>query len=273
MDFLGYKNKRVVVSGCYSGMGAATAQQLLDLGAEVHGLDFKESSLELASFTQADLREPETIDAAVAAIGGRVDALFNCAGLPQTAPPMDVMKVNYTGTRYLTEQVLPLMPEGGAIVSISSNGGMGWSRKLDVLMPLIQIPPYQDIVKWCEDNPDIVNEGYSLSKEAVIVWTMYASAGLIKRGIRINCTLPGPTETPMMRHFESATREEVLETFIQPINRRSTPEEQAAPLVFLNSDAASYVNGLAMPVDGGFMGGMVTGQVDISGLMPAEPES
>jgi len=109
MDFLGYENKRVIVSGCFSGMGEATARQLLDLGAEVHGLDFKESSLELASFTQVDLRDPATIDAAVAGIGGKVDALFNCAGLPQTAPPMDVMKVNYAGTRYLTEQVLPLM--------------------------------------------------------------------------------------------------------------------------------------------------------------------
>ena len=109
MDFLGYKNKRVIVSGCFSGMGEATARLLLDLGAEVHGLDFKPTSLDLASFTLVDLREPDTIDAAVAAIGGRVDALFNCAGLPQTAPPLDVMKVNYAGTRHLTQQVLPLM--------------------------------------------------------------------------------------------------------------------------------------------------------------------
>lgn len=270
MDFLGYKNKRVVVSGCFSGMGEATARQLLALGAEVHGLDFRQSALDLASFTQVDLRDPATVDAAVEGIGGKVDALFNCAGLPQTAPPMDVMKVNYAGTRHLTNRVLPLMGEGGAIVSISSNGGMGWSRKLDILMPLVQIDAFEDIVAWCEDNPDIVNEGYSLSKEAVIVWTMQTAADLIKRGIRMNCTLPGPTQTPMMNEFESATRMEVLDTFIQPINRRSTPDEQAAPLIYLNSDAASYVNGLAMPVDGGFMGGMVTGKVDISALMPAQ---
>ncbi len=273
MDFLGYKDKRVVVSGCFSGMGEATARQLLALGAEVHGLDFKPTALDLASFNQVDLRDPATVDAAVDAIGGRVDALFNCAGLPQTAPPLDVMKVNYAGTRHLTDRVLALMGEGAAIASISSNGGMGWSRRLDVLMPLVQIASFDEIVKWCEDNPDIVNEGYSLSKEAVIVWTMRTAADLIKRGVRMNCTLPGPTQTPMMNEFESATRMEVLDTFIQPINRRSTPEEQAAPLIYLNSDAATYVNGLAMPVDGGFMGGMVTGQVDISALMPAEEAS
>ena len=73
----------------------------------------------------------------------------------------------------------------------------------------------------------------------------------------------------MMDHFESATEARVLKTFIQPIDRRSTPEEQAAALIFLNSDRSSYINGVALPVDGGFLGGVATGQVDLSALMPA----
>ena len=81
--------------------------------------------------------------------------------------------------------------------------------------------------------------------------------------------MPGPTQTPMMKHFEAASKASVLDAFIQPINRRSTPQEQAGPLVFLNSAAASYINGVAMPVDGGFMGAMATGQIDLSALMPA----
>lgn len=269
MDFLGYKNKRVLVSGCFSGMGEATARQLLELGAEVHGLDFKESKLDLASFSQIDLRDPASIDAAVAGIGGKVDALFNCAGLPQTAPAMDVMKVNYAGTRHLTEQVIPLMSEGGAIASISSTGGMGWSRKIPMLMEFVSIAGYDNIMQWCEENKDTVGSGYALSKEAIIVWTMFASSQLIKKGIRLNCTLPAPTQTPMMSHFESATKAEVLDTFIQPINRRATPQEQAGPLICLNSDAAGYVNGVVLPVDGGFTGGVTTGQVDLSALMPS----
>ena len=91
---------------------------------------------------------------------------------------------------------------------------------------------------------------------------------LIKQGIRMNCTLPGPTQTPMVSHFEEASGEAILEAFIQPINRRSTPEEQAAALIFLNSEPASYINGVAMPVDGGFMGGVATGQIDLSALWP-----
>lgn len=269
MDFLGYKSKRVIVSGCFSGMGEATARQLLDLGAEVHGLDFKESTLDLASFTQVDLRDPESIDAAVAGVGGKVDALFNCAGLPQTAPPMDVMKVNYAGTRHLTEQVASLMSEGGAIASISSTGGMGWNQKLPMLMDFVGIDGFDNIMKWCEENKETVGNAYALSKEGIIVWTMLAASRLIKRGIRINCTLPAPTQTPMMDHFESATKAEVLDTFIQPINRRATPDEQAGPLICLNSDAAGYVNGVVLPVDGGFTGAMTTGQIDLSALMPS----
>jgi NAD(P)-dependent dehydrogenase (short-subunit alcohol dehydrogenase family) len=266
-EFAGYQNKRVVVSGCFSGMGEATARLLRDQGAEVHGLDYKDSQLTLASFRRVDLRDPASIDTAAQAIGGKVDALFNCAGLPQTAGALDVMKVNYAGTRRLTERVLPLMSAGGAVVTVSSNAGLGWSRRVPVLMQLLKIDTYEAAVQWCEANPETVREGYSFSKEALILWTMMMSTPLIKRGIRINCTMPGPTQTPMMKQFEAATAASVLDAAAQPINRRATPEEQAAALVFLNSDAASYINGVALPVDGGFLGGVATGQIDLSAMM------
>jgi NAD(P)-dependent dehydrogenase (short-subunit alcohol dehydrogenase family) len=266
-ELLGYKNKRVIVSGCFSGMGEATARLLLKLGAEVHGLDYKPSALDLASFNQVDLRDPASIEACVAKIGGSVDALFNCAGLPQTAPPLDVMKVNFIGTRHLTDLVLPLMSKGGAVVSVSSNGGLGWRGRMPVLMELLKTGSFAAALDWCEANKDTVREGYALSKEAIILWTMMASFQLIERGIRINCTTPGPTQTPMMAAFEAATPRAVLDAAMRPINRRSTPDEQAGPLVFLNSDFASYVNGVSFPVDGGFMAGIATGQIDLSVLM------
>jgi NAD(P)-dependent dehydrogenase (short-subunit alcohol dehydrogenase family) len=248
-------------------MGEATAKLLIELGAEVHGFDYKASALPLASFTHVDLRDPGSIDAAVASVGSKVDGLFNCAGLPQTAAPLDVMKVNFIGTRHLTEQVLPLMGEGSAIVSISSNGGLGWSRRIPVHMELLQVQGYAPAVAWAEAHMDQVAEGYAFSKEAIIVWTMLKSNQLIKQGIRINCVTPGPTQTPMMKDFEAATPASVLEAAMEPINRRSTPEEQARPLVFLNSDWATYINGVCLPVDGGFMGGLATGQIDIMKMM------
>ena len=231
-------------------MGEATARLLVELGAQVHGIDYKESRLDLASFNQVDLRDPAAIDAAIARIGGKVDALFNCAGLPQTA-----------------ERVLPLMSAGGAVASISSTGGLGWSRRMPVLMQLLSIDNYADAIKWCEEHPEDVKEGYTLSKEAIIVWTMLSSQRFIKQGVRINCTLPSPTQTPMMSHFESATPLSVIDAFTLPTARRSAPEEQAGALVLLNSAGAGFINGVALPVDGGFMGGLTTGQIDLGKIM------
>lgn len=266
-NILGYAGKRVIVSGCFSGMGEATAKLLLSLGAEVHGLDYKTCTLPLASFNTVDLRDPASIEAGVAAIGGKVDALFNCAGLPQSFPAMDVMKVNFIGTRHLTEQVLPLMGEGSAIVSIASTGGLGWSRRIPTNMEFVTTKGFDAAVKWCEEHPDIVAEGYSFSKENIIVWTQFMGAHLIKKGIRINCTLPSPTQTPMMAAFEAASGKEVVRAAAEPLGRYTTPEEQAAGLILLNSALASVVNGVVFPVDGGFMGGVATGQVDLSVMM------
>src|SRR5947207_12789535 len=94
-DVLQYNGKRVIVSGAASGMGAATAQILVDLGAEVHAIDIKKPDVTgLASYTECDLRDPEQIRATVARIGKVVNERFNCAGVPNTIPNLYVMLVN-----------------------------------------------------------------------------------------------------------------------------------------------------------------------------------
>ncbi len=269
VELLGYKGKRVIVSGCFSGMGEATARTLIELGAEVHGLDFKPCALPLASFHMIDLRDPASIEAAVAAIGGKVDALFNCAGLPGGGafPPLDTFKVNFAGTRHLTDCLLPLMGEGSAIVSIASTGGLGWSRRVPVHMELMQTNDFDGATSWAEEHMDQVAEGYAFSKEAVIVWTQYMCAQLIKRGIRINCTLPSPTQTPMMDTFQATSGKEVIDAAAEPLGRYSTAQEQADGLLLLNSALADIITGVVLPVDGGFMGSLATGQIDISKMM------
>ena len=273
-DFMSYRNKRVVITGCFSGMGEATARLLLSLGAEVHGLDYKESKLDLASFTSTDLRDPASIDAAVERLGDKkIDALFNCAGVPTTFAPMDVLKVNYIGPRRLTDRLLPRISEGGAIACIASTAGFMWSQNIAARMELVKQDSYEAGVKWCEEHVKPGDDVYGLSKEAIIVWTLLSSASLIKRGVRMNCILPGPTSTPFMEQQTTITPDAMVDAFTQPINRRSRPEEQAAALVFLNSDAASYVNGVVFPVDGGFMGALATGQVDLTLMMGGAQKS
>ncbi len=251
-ELLGYAGKRVVVSGCSSGVGDATARLLCNLGAEVHGVDVAPPDAALHSFSQLDLREPRNLAAVVGGIGGPVDALFNCAGIPPGRPPLDVMKVNFIGTRLLTDVVLPLMPAGGAVVSVGSNGGMGWTSRLPTLLEFVAIPSYGVAVAWCEANAETVAEGYRFSKEALLVWTLRSSVQSIKSGIRMNCTAPGAVQTPMLAEIEQTTPAALIDAVAQPIGRRSTPEEQAFPLVALNSPAAGYVNGVSLPVDGGF---------------------
>lgn len=274
-DVLGYRGKRVIVSGCFSGMGEAAAKLLVSLGAEVHGFDFKESAVPMASFTQIDLRDPASLEAAVSGVGGRIDALFNCAGMPGGGgfPPMDTMKVNFLGTRHLTEQVIPLMGSKGAIVSIASTGGLGWSRRIPAHMQLLATQGFQAGLEWCDANMDQVGEGYAFSKEAVIVWTQFMGARLIKQGIRINCSLPSPTQTPMMATFHAVSGKDVVDAAAEPLGRYTTPEEQAGPLVLINSDLAGVVNGVVLPVDGGFMGGLATGQVDITRMMAKKQDA
>lgn len=266
-DFLGYAGKRVVVSGCFSGMGHATAKLLLDLGAEVHGLDFKACDLPLASFHTVDLRDAASIEAAASTVEGPIDALFNCAGLPTSFPPLDIMKVNFIGLRHLTEQLLPRMQPGSAIANIASTGGLGWSRRIPDNMGFVTTKGWDAALAWCEANAATVAEGYAFSKENVIVWTQFMGAQLIKQGIRINCTLPSPTQTPMMKTFHEASGKDVVDAAAEPMGRYSTPEEQAGGLVLLNSALASIINGVVLPVDGGFMGALATGQIDMSKLM------
>lgn len=266
-DILGYSGKRVIVTGCFSGMGHATAKMLQDLGAEVHGMDFKECDLPLASFTNVDLRDRESIESGVSGIGGKVDALFNCAGLPTSYPAMDIMMVNFVGLRHLTEEVVPLMSEGGGVVSIASTGGLGWSRRIPTNMEIVASQGWDAAIEWCDANAETIAEGYAFSKENVIVWTQFVAAQLIKKGIRVNCTLPGPTETPMMKTFHEASGKDIVDAATGPIGRYSTPAEQAGGLVLLNSDLASMVNGVVLPVDGGFMGALATGQIDMTKLM------
>ena len=268
-DSLRYEGKRVIVTGAASGMGAATAQVLVDLGAEVHTIDIKKPAVAgLASFSPCDLREPAQIDATIAKIGKIVNALFNCAGVPNTFPDLEVMLVNFCGLRHLTEAVIPLMIEGSAIASIASTAGIGWIANMELLSGLIATADFAGARAWCEEHPKELRNAYGLSKEAINAYTAFRSFSLAPDGIRINCVNPGPTDTPMMPEFEKAVGKKYMDDFPVPLGRHAVAEEQAWPLVFLNSPRSSFITGHQLDADGGFKGGLFTGQIDATVLMP-----
>lgn len=268
-DLLRYDGKRTIVTGAASGMGAEVARLVLERGGEVHALDINEPTVDVTTFLRTDLSDPSSVEAAVDAVGGPVHALFNCAGLPNTFPGQQVVAVNFLGHRHLTEKVIPLMPPGGAVVSVSSVGGLNFMSHMAELGELAAITDFAEAKAWCEAHDDLVADGYSFSKEALIFYTMQRSGPALADGVRVNCISPGPTDTAMMPAFEQVMGKDYMDRFPKPIGRNARAEEQAYPLLFLNSDAASYISGHNMMVDGGFLGAMMTGQIDVSVLMPA----
>ena len=140
---------------------------------------------------------------------------------------------------------------------------------MDVLGSLLATPDFAAAKAWCEADPARIANGYGLSKEAINAYTAMRSFTLAPLGIRINCLNPGPTDTPMMPHFEQAVGKDFMANFPKPLwGRNSRPEEQAWPLLFLNSPRASYVTGVQFDADAGFKAGMFTGQIDPSSIIP-----
>ncbi|HUV11376.1 MAG TPA: coniferyl-alcohol dehydrogenase [Acidimicrobiia bacterium] len=262
-----YQGKRVVVTGAASGMGAATVAMLVDCGAEVHALDIAPVDATVAGTYETDCGDPASIEATLAKIGGTIDCLFNIAGVPQTLPPDRVFGVNLLGLRHITEAAIDAhMTEGGAIAHVASKAGSGWRNHLPAIQEVLATADLPSGAAWASANLADQGDPYFFSKECVVVYTMQRAHELLDRGIRMNCLSPGPVESPMMPAFREALGSSLLEWTAAQVGRMGRPDEMAGPLVFLNSDEASYVNGFDLMADGGFTGAMELGLVDLSTL-------
>ena len=139
--------------------------------------------------------------------------------------------------------------------------------------PLLDTPDHAAAKAWVEEKVKAEEnfEPYTFSKMCTIVYTLTRGVSLPReRGVRINCVSPGPTDTPMMKHFVEQTSQDFMDAFPKPLGRNSTAEEQAWVLAFLCSDAAGTMNGENVFTDGGFAGGLWTGAIDPSALMPPQ---
>lgn len=238
-------HKVAVVTGAARGIGLAIAKKFLEQGHRVALLDIDAAELAKADSLlgedsvaiTCDVSDQQQVRAAVKEIAtrfGRIDALVNNAGIAVFKPLLEttleewerVLAVNLTGAFICTQACAPEMLKngGGAIVNIGSISGLRAST---------------------------LRVAYGTSKAALAHLTRQQAAELGNAGIRVNLVAPGPVDTAMAKLVHTADIRADYHDAI-PLNRYGLEEEIAAAVWFLCSDAASYVNGQALAVDGGF---------------------
>ncbi|MER6809449.1 SDR family NAD(P)-dependent oxidoreductase [Actinomadura nitritigenes] len=238
--------KAGLVTGAGSGIGRATAIALAGNGAAVAVLDIDEgTAAETAEMIEkaggqavastVDIADERSVRAAVertVTAYGRLDYAVNNAGMSSRRPldqmTLDeferVVRVNLSGTFLCMKYELPLLKGGGAIVNVASNGG------------LAAIP----------NAP-----AYVAAKHGIVGLTKVAAVDYAADGIRVNAVCPGPTLTPGFERWAAGTDIIERQAAATPLGRLAAPEEVAAAAVWLCSDAATYVTGIAMSIDGG----------------------
>jgi len=247
-----FSGKRVLVTGGARGIGAATVLAFRAAGATV-----AVGARSLASYQafvadhgearvipaigplerQEDCRR--VVDAAVSALGG-LDVLVNSAGVYAEIDIADVddahwfetMAVNVAGTFFCAQAALPALEASrGNIVNLGSDAGLVGAANA--------VP-------------------YAASKGAVVNMTRAMAVGLAT-SVRVNCVCPGFVWTEMVERMARASGD--FDAYVaaarnhSPMHRIGTPEEVAAAILYLASDAAAFVNGVALPIDGGGIAG------------------
>jgi len=255
-DAFRYDGKRALVVGGATGMGAATAELVLDLGAEVVVMDFADVTLAGVQAIHVDLADRDSIDAALGECGGPIDALFSCAGVADGTP--NLAKVNFIGHRHLIDRAIRagLLPRGSAIGMISSAAGLGWEANLELLGEYLDTPDFDSAAAWIDAHPEKAD--YMSSKQAMCAYVAREAVNMLKRGIRLNAILPGPTDTPLAQANADLWLGFGVDYRDAVGIEASTADEQAGPLAFLCSDAACYVNGITMITDAGYVSAGVT---------------
>jgi NAD(P)-dependent dehydrogenase (short-subunit alcohol dehydrogenase family) len=248
-DAFRYDGRRAVVAGGATGMGAAVVDVLVDAGATVIAMDRAEITRDDVTAVSLDLSDKASIDAAVDGLDGPIDALFSCAGVADGTPGLE--RINFIGHRHMIDRMVDkeLLGRGSAIGMISSAAGFGWEENLHNVEKYLEVRDFDAATAWAQEHG---RTDYLWSKLTVNAFVAQEAMPLLKKGIRINATLPGPTRTPLAQ-ANADTWLTFAEDYRAEVGiEASTPLEQAYPLVFLCSPAASGITGVTVVSDAGY---------------------
>ncbi len=237
------KRKTALVTGAARGIGLATARLFIERGWQVAMVDRDEGALLEAAASLdhgfaivCDVSDPKAVpsmvEACIEQFGG-VNALINNAGVADFGPIEDttyerwrqVMETNLDGPFLVTQAATPALKDAkGCIVNIASISGLRAST---------------------------LRVAYGTSKAGVIALTEQQAVELGEFGVRANCICPGPVRTKLAMAVHT---QDIIDAYHDalPLNRYGTEREIAEAIVFLASDAASFITGQCLAVDGGF---------------------
>lgn len=262
-ELLRFTGKTIALTGAASGIGAAALGLLARTDADVHAIDLAPTAADSCTVYQADLGDPDSVAELIERLPQRVDALINCAGLPNGGrfTPAQIMAVNWCGLRMLTEGVLPKMPPGSAVVHVASTAARNWRAHQPQLAELLTIESFDATMAWADANPDVVGDGYALSKEAVCYYTFHRSASSVARGVRMNSVSPSVTNTPIAIDFVAGVGAEAIDRAIESAGRIAQPEEMAPALLFLaDQPSSSFISGIDLTLDRGVKATRIMGE-------------
>lgn len=255
MGLINYKDKVCVVTGAASGIGLATVKLLLEEGAEVYAMDLADVSIGNTLALTCDLSDKDSIDTAFEKVPEHIDCFFGVAGLSGAISNYHkTFTVNYIANKYITETYLKTrMSKGGSICYVTSTAGSYWDKYSKEFQLFTRAKTWEEMINVLEyqSKEDAVGiMAYPFSKRAMNHYMANLSVELAEKGIRVNALLPGATETGMKREFEvEAGGYDKLVANSGMAKRLADPMEMAKPLLFLNSDMASYISGTCLYVD------------------------
>ncbi len=254
-NYFGYEGKICVVTGASSGMGKATVEMLVDLGANVYALDLNPCTINgIKEFIKCDLANKKEIDEAFKKIPEHIDSFFGVAGLSGAKTDYrTTFDCNYTSNMYITLNYLKnRMSKGGSIVYCTSTAGLEWKRFKKEQNKVVHAKTWEEVEevtrKLASSAP--ATFAYMYSKRCLSQFACEQAVEFAKLGIRINNVLPASTDTGMKQEFQDMIGSE-KELIAQAglAGRLASPEEMAYPMVFLNSEMSSFISGLDMVVD------------------------